>query len=331
MGGRLFICSSASGAFSRFGGFSSQRGLASSLKVSLRSGIAALASCTLLTVPLGAGQSGLPFVAVILALMLFSGTARIVINRLAPPRVVVVTREGEIPPPRSTVGTVVRHLPVSAAHIAEPMSLIAEIVAQARNFDACAVEIVGDLGLSGPVRSNLGWELREQHASLRFPVDGVPLSQRRVHCSVQGGQAVLEISAPAQSLGARLAKRTADIVGAALLIIVFSPLLAGLAVTVRTTSRGPALYKQERVGRDGRLFQILKFRSMTNGSDSQLQALLKSQNKDDKPLFKIDNDPRGSPEAGRGLCPQLVVLGGPAHPRPHRQGSRRRRRRPVSA
>lgn len=290
-----FLCSGATGAFSQFGGFSSQHGIGSSLNLSVRSGTAALAACTLLTVVLGPRQSHLNFVEFIVVLTLVSGLARVLLIFLSPPRVIVVTREHEQPSLGATSPAIVRHLPVSAAQIAEPSSLIAEISAQARNCDACAVEIVGDLGLSGSLRNSLSWELRKQHASLRFPLEGGSLRQRRIHCAVWGGRAVVEISAPIQALGAKVAKRAVDIAGAVFLLLALSPLLLLLAFTVKANSRGPVLYKQERVGRDGRMFRILKFRSMTEGSDLQLDALLKLQNKDDKPLFKIDNDPRITP------------------------------------
>jgi lipopolysaccharide/colanic/teichoic acid biosynthesis glycosyltransferase len=103
---------------------------------------------------------------------------------------------------------------------------------------------------------------------------------------------VLEVPVPVQTLGSRCAKRAMDIVGAFCLIVALSPLLALLALTVRTTSNGSALYKQPRVGQDGRLFTILKFRSMAAGSDGQLLALLAAQSCDSSPRFKVDKDPR---------------------------------------
>lgn len=290
-----FICSSATGAFSRFGEFSSQRGILSSLGLSVRSGTAALAACTLIAVALGTRQSELNYVEVIVALTLISALARILLTLIDPPRVLVVSRQHEHARLRCTAGAIVRHLELDDAQIGDPARLVADISSQAKDFDACAVEVIGDVGLSGSLRGSLGWELRELHASLRFPMDGGALRQRRVHCSVRGGLAVIEISAPARSLGARLAKRTTDLVGSALLIIAFAPLLLMLAIAVKMSSAGPVLYLQERVGKDGRLFKILKFRSMTDGSDAQLHLLLRAQHKDDSPLFKVDNDPRITP------------------------------------
>jgi lipopolysaccharide/colanic/teichoic acid biosynthesis glycosyltransferase len=67
--------------------------------------------------------------------------------------------------------------------------------------------------------------------------------------------------------------------------------LLGLALLVRTTSRGPALYLQERVGRNGARFRMVKFRSMRTGAHEEVSELTEA-NIADGPLFKIADDPR---------------------------------------
>jgi exopolysaccharide biosynthesis polyprenyl glycosylphosphotransferase len=68
---------------------------------------------------------------------------------------------------------------------------------------------------------------------------------------------------PLRVSGAALAyKRLLDLVGAALLLFAFAPVLAGIALAVRLSSAGPAFYKSERIGRNGRRFKLLKFRTM---------------------------------------------------------------------
>jgi exopolysaccharide biosynthesis polyprenyl glycosylphosphotransferase len=96
----------------------------------------------------------------------------------------------------------------------------------------------------------------------------------------------------------RLEKRFLDVFGSALAIFVFSPLFILIAVAVKLTSRGPILFKQERVGLGGRRFTFLKFRSMKCGSDSQLhQEYIRrfiggEITKAHGGAFKIKNDPR---------------------------------------
>jgi exopolysaccharide biosynthesis polyprenyl glycosylphosphotransferase len=105
-------------------------------------------------------------------------------------------------------------------------------------------------------------------------------------------------------------KRAVDIVLAGASLIVLSPALAVIAALIKTTSKGPLLYKSKRVGRGGRHFTFLKFRSMR--VDPAGRATLARQNEKRGHIFKIRNDPRVTP-VGRILrrysldeLPQLV-------------------------
>jgi exopolysaccharide biosynthesis polyprenyl glycosylphosphotransferase len=88
-----------------------------------------------------------------------------------------------------------------------------------------------------------------------------------------------------------LAKRSFDLFITVLGAIVLSPIFALIAIAVKLTSRGPILFKQERVGYHGRPFKILKFRTMVADAEEQLQGLL-HMNEATGPLFKIKHDPR---------------------------------------
>jgi exopolysaccharide biosynthesis polyprenyl glycosylphosphotransferase len=105
-------------------------------------------------------------------------------------------------------------------------------------------------------------------------------------------------------------KRSFDAVGAGLGLAASAPLLALIAVAVRLDSRGPAIYRQTRVGRDGRPFTMWKFRTMVEGADA-LKPTLYALNEAEG-LFKIADDPRVT-RVGRWLrrfsldeLPQLV-------------------------
>jgi len=92
------------------------------------------------------------------------------------------------------------------------------------------------------------------------------------------------------SRSSKLLKRSFDVAGGALCLVAVAPLLALLALLVRLDSRGPAIYRQTRVGRDGRPFTMLKLRTMVDGADA-LKTGLRARNEADG-LFKIEADPR---------------------------------------
>lgn len=86
-------------------------------------------------------------------------------------------------------------------------------------------------------------------------------------------------------------KRSFDILGAAIGLVVLSPLLALTAVAVKSTSPGPLFFKQLRCGQGGRAFLLYKFRSMVDGAE-EMQEALRRRNEQDGPAFKIKADPR---------------------------------------
>jgi len=94
-------------------------------------------------------------------------------------------------------------------------------------------------------------------------------------------------------------KRTFDLVGATLLVLVLSPVLIACALAVRLSSRGPVIYRSWRPGIGGASFACLKFRTMYRDAD-QRQADLEASNEATGALFKIRNDPRMTP-VGRFL------------------------------
>jgi lipopolysaccharide/colanic/teichoic acid biosynthesis glycosyltransferase len=95
----------------------------------------------------------------------------------------------------------------------------------------------------------------------------------------------------AHGLLARVAKRTFDLVGAVLMMALFSPLLLMIALLIKADSPGPILFRQWRIGKDGKPFLMLKFRTMVDGADAHKPALLHLNEAADG-LFKIGTDPR---------------------------------------
>ena len=86
-------------------------------------------------------------------------------------------------------------------------------------------------------------------------------------------------------------KRGFDIFNALLALILLSPLLIIVAIIIKCYDRGPVFFKQERMGKDGKKFKMIKFRSMRVGAEGELHGLM-DRNEASGPLFKIKDDPR---------------------------------------
>jgi exopolysaccharide biosynthesis polyprenyl glycosylphosphotransferase len=86
-------------------------------------------------------------------------------------------------------------------------------------------------------------------------------------------------------------KRATDLLLVGLGLLLISPILLVIAVAVKLDSSGAVFYRQQRVGKDGRLFSMFKFRSMCADADRRLETL-RAQNEASGPLFKMRNDPR---------------------------------------
>jgi exopolysaccharide biosynthesis polyprenyl glycosylphosphotransferase len=105
-------------------------------------------------------------------------------------------------------------------------------------------------------------------------------------------------------------KRGMDLVGSAIGLVLLAPLLSAIALAVKLTSPGPVFFRQTRIGRDGKEFRMVKFRTMFDGADEQKAEL--AELNEAEGLFKIANDPRLT-SVGRVLrrfsfdeLPQLV-------------------------
>jgi len=102
---------------------------------------------------------------------------------------------------------------------------------------------------------------------------------------------VLDFRFSDPSRSTQVLKRGIDVAVSASLLILLLPLLLIVAALIKLDSRGPALFKQTRAGRDGQLFTMLKFRTMDEGAETRLGELIDLDSLD-QPAFKIRNDPR---------------------------------------
>jgi exopolysaccharide biosynthesis polyprenyl glycosylphosphotransferase len=106
------------------------------------------------------------------------------------------------------------------------------------------------------------------------------------------GVPLVELTAPSLKGWQLVVKRTLDLAGAGVGLVILSPVFVLIAIAVKLDSPGPVFFRQERVGRGGRLFRMVKFRSMRDGADAEKPKLAHLNHTGDPRLFKIPNDPR---------------------------------------
>lgn len=88
-----------------------------------------------------------------------------------------------------------------------------------------------------------------------------------------------------------ISKRAIDIIGAGSGLLLLSPVIAIVACAVKFTSKGPIFFSQKRVGKNGKIFEMYKFRSMVVNAE-ELKEKLAHQNEMSGPMFKMKDDPR---------------------------------------
>lgn len=129
------------------------------------------------------------------------------------------------------------------------------------------------------------------HIGFRLIPDIKGIHYSHVDISFLSGLPILEVKpTPLEGWG-KIIKRIYDVICAILGIIILSPFLLIIAISIKLESTGPIVYKSKRVGEKGKTFQMLKFRSMYKNADRQKAQLVKLNHRKG-PLFKIKNDPR---------------------------------------
>jgi exopolysaccharide biosynthesis polyprenyl glycosylphosphotransferase len=159
---------------------------------------------------------------------------------------------------------------------------------------ASAVAVLACPELDGVMLRRLAWQLEKDDVDLVVAPALMEVAGPRTSIRPVAGLPLLHVEHPELSGARRVVKSMFDRTSALLALIFLSPLLAAICVAVRVGSHGPALFRQVRVGRDGREFTVLKFRTMVVDAE-QRKAALARFNDQDGVLFKIRDDPRVTP------------------------------------
>ncbi len=222
---------------------------------------------------------------------------------------------------------------------------LAQVATLARSLAVDEVVVAPGTGWNGRELHRLAWELERSEAGLVLEPGLMEVTEPRLRVDVMDGLPLLRLHHPRFRGGARIAKSLFDRGLALVALVVFLPVLCAIALAVATDGGSP-FYLQERIGRDGKAFRLVKFRSMAVDADRRRHALTAAAHDGAGPLFKLRRDPRITP-VGRWLrrysldeLPQLanVLVGSmslvgprpplPAEVRGYDQDARRRLRVP---
>lgn len=168
---------------------------------------------------------------------------------------------------------------------------------------------------------------QENQISLRYVASLFQAQNLNVELNSLAGLPIVEIKETTLEGWRRVYKRIFDFIGAILILVILSPLFLVLGIIIKFSSAGPVFVKLARVGRKGKTFDMYKFRSMVKDAHKMKADVLKYNQRNDGPLFKMVNDPRIT-KVGRFIrrtsldeLPQLfnVIVGNMSlvGPRPH--------------
>jgi exopolysaccharide biosynthesis polyprenyl glycosylphosphotransferase len=137
----------------------------------------------------------------------------------------------------------------------------------------------------------MAWQLEEQAIHMIVVPALTDVSAQRLEVRPVAGLPLVDVDRPQAIAAARWIKRTWDVIGSSVLLLLAAPLMAAVALAIKFEDGGPVMFRQPRVGLKGQVFECLKFRSMVLDAEARL-AELASQNQGAGPLFKMAHDPR---------------------------------------
>jgi exopolysaccharide biosynthesis polyprenyl glycosylphosphotransferase len=145
-------------------------------------------------------------------------------------------------------------------------------------------------GWTGNRLRRLAWDLEGLNTDLVVDPGLMEMAGPRLHIAPVDGLPLLRLTHPTFDGASRVVKDVVDRIGAAVLLVVTAPLLLLIALMVKSDG-GPVFFRQDRVGRYGKTFKMIKFRSMCVDAEAR-KAELQQSNEGAGPLFKLRHDPR---------------------------------------
>jgi len=197
-----------------------------------------------------------------------------------------------------------------------PVGGMDDVVSLATDLGADTIAVTSASETAAQYLRQLSWQLEGSGIELLVAPGLIEVAGPRLHIRPFEGLPLLSVEQPRFEGWGRMVKGGIDRCAAVAALLLLAPVLLTIAAAVRLTSPGPVLYRQERVGVNGRTFTMLKFRSMVVDAEERLEQI-QAANISDGLLFKMRDDPRVTP-VGRWLrrlsldeLPQLLnVLGG---------------------
>jgi exopolysaccharide biosynthesis polyprenyl glycosylphosphotransferase len=169
------------------------------------------------------------------------------------------------------------------------------ILAAVRASRTDTVAVVSSATLGRERLRWISWQLEGTDTDLVVSPGLMEVAWPRLHIQPVAGLPLVHVEEPEFTGFRRVLKSAFDRAVALLALVILAPVALGTAVAVRVTSRGPVFFRQVRVGRNGRTFKMVKFRSMYVDAEAR-RAELEAQNVNaDGVLFKVRNDPRITP------------------------------------
>jgi len=165
------------------------------------------------------------------------------------------------------------------------------VTAAVSRYDADTVAVLTCPEINSTRLRELAWDLEKTGTDLCVAPALLDVAGPRTTIRPVAGLPLLHVDHPELAGGKRIIKALFDRASAGLALLLLAPVFAVVAVAVRCTDPGPAFFRQTRVGRNGRVFTLYKFRTMVADAEHQ-KALLAALNEADGALFKIRRDPR---------------------------------------